>query len=599
MAFDGTVVCGLVHELQAALTGTHIAKIAQPEKDALLIQTKGNKETRRLFLSASASLPLVYLTESNRPSPADAPNFCMLLRKHLQGARITGVSQPDFERIIRIHTEHLDELGDLRHKDLIIELMGKHSNIILVDENETVVDAIKRVSMLVSSVREVLPGRPYFVPKQEGRVNPLEATMEDIRTALEKPVTLTKALYQSFTGFSPVFAHDLADQAGLDGDQPTASLSETEKEKVCAVLTEKIRLLKEGTFRPVIYYDGEKPVEFSAFTMGIFPEMTEVPQVSFSSMLETYYGSRDALVRIHQRSTDLRKLVATALERTERKRSLQEKQLRDTDSRDKYRRYGELITTYGYQVEAGAKSMTAADFETGEEVTIPLDETLPVMANAKKYFDRYARLKRTAEAVTEQLAESEAEYEHLLSIKASLDNARTEADLMDIREELSASGYAKKHTEKGAKNQKAGKKERRRTKSAPMHFRSSDGFDLYVGKNNFQNDWLTFQFAHGNDWWFHTKKAAGSHVILVTEGKEVPDRAFEEAAKLAVHFSSANPRTEKNPDGDPGTRAEVDYVLKKEVKKPNNAKPGFVVYYTNYSMVSDADISALKEVSEG
>lgn len=302
-------------------------------------------------------------------------------------------------------------------------------------------------------------------------------------------------------------------------------------------------------------------------------------------MLENYYGERDAVYRVKQRSTDLRRVISNAIERESGKLTIFEKQLKDTADRDKYRKWGELITTYGYSLKGGEKELIANDFETGEEVKIKLDSEISAIDNAKKYFDKYARLKRTFEAVTKQKAETEEELEHLESVNVSLTLAQNEGDLNDIRHELIDYGYIKKH--------ESGGKKKKEKKSKPLHFISSDGFDIYVGKNNYQNDYLTFKLANGGDWWFHAKKCAGSHVILVTNGREVPDRAFNEAGKLAVHFSSANTVTEASGDGN---KHEVDYVLKKEVKKPNGAKPGFVVYYTNYSLMADSDITGIKEV---
>ena len=307
----------------------------------------------------------------------------------------------------------------------------------------------------------------------------------------------------------------------------------------------------------------------------------------FSSLLEEFYNSKDKTDRIRQKSTDLRKLITNAVSRTANKLDIFAKQLKDTENRDKFRIYGELITTYGYQATDGDKVLTCTDYYSGKEVNISLDTTIPVIANAKKYFDRYARLKRTYEAVLVQEEEARAELSHLESIKMSLDIAENEEDLSEIRKELENAGYAKKTGSSGKKGKA------KEAKGTPLHFISSDGFDIYVGKNNIQNDYLTFKLASNSDWWFHAKKTAGSHVLLITRGREVPDRAFEEAGKLAVHYSSFN--TSSLPAGD-GTKHEVDYVQKKEVKKPNGAKPGFVVYYTNYSLTADSDISGIKHI---
>ena len=589
MSFDGTVVAGITHELKSQLSGGYITKIAQPEKDALVLTVKNNRTQYKLFLSANASLPLAYITEESRKSPLTAPNFCMLLRKHLGSAKILDISQPGLERIIRIKTEHLDEMGDLSVKHLVIELMGKYSNIILLDNEEKVLDSIKHVSMLVSSVREILPGKSYFVPVQEGRINPLEADIGYFTDIIaKKPISIGKAIYTSLTGFSPQLANEICTLSGLDADQSTASLNSDNISTLFNHFQKFISFIKNGEFTPTIYYGTNlAPKAFAAFSLNIYSNMESKTFSDLSSLLEEFYNSKDKTDRIRQKSTDLRKLITNAISRTANKLDIFAKQLRDTENRDKFRIYGELITTYGYQANDGDKVLTCIDYYSGKEVNINLDTTIPVMANAKKYFDKYARLKRTYEAVLVQQKDAQAELSHLESIKISLDIAENEEDLAEIRKELENAGYAKKTSISGKKGKA------KEAKGTPLHFISSDGFDIYVGKNNIQNDYLTFKLASNNDWWFHAKKCAGSHVLLVTNGKEVPDKTFEEAGKLAVHYSSVN--TSSLPSGD-GTKHEVDYVQKKEVKKPNGAKPGFVVYYTNYSLTADSDISGLKQM---
>ena len=588
MSFDGSVVAGITKELKDKLTGGYITKIAQPEKDALVLTIKNNRTGYKLFLSANASLPLAYITEENRKSPMTAPNFCMLLRKHLGSAKILDITEPGLERIIRIKTEHLDEMGDLSVKHLVIELMGKYSNIILLDDDEKVLDSIKHVSMLVSSVREILPGKNYFVPVQEGRINPFEADIDYFTdVVVKKPISVGKAIYTSFTGFSPQLANEICSLSCLDADQSTASLNADDIITLFNNFNKFISFIKNGEFTPTIYYGNSfEPKAFAAFNLSIYSDMESRTFPDFSSLLEEFYNSKDKTDRIRQKSADLRKLITNAISRTSNKLDIFAKQLRDTENRDKFRIYGELITTYGYQADDGDKVLTCTDYYSGKEVNINLDTTIPVMANAKKYFDKYARLKRTYEAVLVQEEEARAELSHLESIKMSLDIAENEEDLSEIRKELENAGYAKKT----GNNSKKGKA--KEAKGTPLHFISSDGFDIYVGKNNIQNDYLTFKLASNSDWWFHAKKTAGSHVLLVTGGRDVPDRAFEEAGKLAVHYSSFN--TSSLPSGD-GTKHEVDYVQKKEVKKPNGAKPGFVVYYTNYSLTADSDISELRQ----
>ena len=337
--------------------------------------------------------------------------------------------------------------------------------------------------------------------------------------------------------------------------------------------------IKNGEYQPAICYENGQPREYAPFHLMTYEKMPGCTLTDFdnmSALLENYYAQKNALTRIRQKSADLRHIVATALERTVRKYDLQLQQLKDTEKRDKYRVYGELLNVYGYSAEPSAKSITVNDYNTGNDLTIPLDPTLTASQNAKKYFERYNKLKRTAENLETLTKEVEAEKDHLESIQNALDIAQGEEDLVPIRDELVEAGYIHKKAEKK-------KSSRMQAKSTPLHYVSSDGFDIYVGKNNYQNDHLTFKVANGADWWFHAKGMPGSHVILQTGGKEVPDKTFEEAAALAAYYSKAKDQE----------KVEIDYLQRKNVKKPGGAKPGFVVYYTNYSMAIKPDISSL------
>ena len=577
MAFDGITIANIVKELNDTILNGRIAKIAQPENDELLLTIKPAKGQVRLVISASASLPLIYLSRDNKPSPMTAPNFCMLLRKHIANGRIVGISQPSLERIIRFEIEHLDELGDLCRKSLIVEIMGKHSNIIFCNEKEMIIDSIKHVSAQMSSVREVLPGREYFIPDTMKKENPLGIPEENFtQELLSKPMPVGKAIYNSFTGISPVVAEEICYLAGIDSSVPASVMSGDLLAHLYRQFTYFMEQVTESKFSPAIYYDGNEPKEFSSLLLTHFSNYQVKSYDSISEVIRTYYSSRDLITRIRQKSSDLRRVVQTALERNRKKYDLQLKQLRDTESRDKYKVYGELIHTYGYNLEEGAKELEALNYYTNEMIKIPLDPQKTPQENAKKYFDRYNKQKRTFEALSELIKETKDEIDYLESVSKSLDIARSEDDLIQIKEELIESGFIRR--KQSAKKVKI--------TSKPFHYISSDGFHMYVGKNNLQNEELTFHFANGGDWWFHAKKAPGSHVIVKTNGEELPDRTFEEAARLAAHYSK-NSGAEK---------VEVDYVEKKQVKKPNGSKPGFVVYYTNYSMMIDSDISGIQEV---
>lgn len=587
-----------------------------------------------------------------------APNFCMLLRKYIGTARIVDIYQPEYERIIVFELEHLDEMGDVCRKKLIVEIMGKHSNIIFCEPMDNqgeastesidgdistsvghlrIIDSIKHVSAVVSSVREVLPGREYFITKTMEKMNPLTVASEQFSKKIcGFPGTVSKALYMSLTGISPVMANELVFRAGLDAEFNAAELSEDLCIHLYKVFQRFMDEVREGSFSPCIIFkkgsqmisDDEssqipadyEPVEFNAVRLTMYEKSDGLATIVFpsvSEVLEQYYAKKNLATRIKQKSTDLRHVVANAAERTAKKYDLLQKQLEDTKKRDTYKLYGELLTTFGYGIEPGSKAAVVNNYYTNEDITIPLDEQLSALENAKKYYDKYAKLKRTFEAGSVQFEQAREELEHLDSIKVALDIATCDDDLDVIKRELVEFGYIKGHFGKlkldgylsgqggkkpgsqnkgnSAKNGKAnGNKAGKggaysggnREKSKPIHYVTEDGFHIYVGKNNYQNDELTFKFANGNDWWFHAKQNAGSHVVVKTEGRELPDRVYEQAAALAAYYS-------KSKDGQ---KVDVDYLERKNVKKPNGAKPGFVVYYTNYSMTVKPGIEGLTEV---
>lgn len=580
MALDGITIANIVKELQDELAGGRVNKIAQPENDELLLTVRGKSGQKRLLISASASLPLIYFTSKNKPSPMTAPNFCMLLRKHIGSARIIGISQPSLERVIFIDFEHLNELGDVCQKRLVVEMMGKHSNIIFCDNEGMILDSIKHVSANVSSVREVLPGRDYFIPETQEKCNPMDTSEEEfLETVCKKPLPIAKSIYSSYTGISPVIAQEVCYRASIDGGMPIDSMDEVARLHLAHTFIVMMEDVQNGSFIPNIIYREEEPIEYASlvlqqYTSGHISKNFD----TVSELLETYYATKNIITRIRQKSVDLRKIVQTALERNRKKYIIQQKQLKDTEKKDKFKVYGELINTYGYGLQEGCKSLLALNYYTNEEITIPLDANLSPGENAQKYFDKYNKLKRTEEAVTEQLAETKAEIDYLESVSTSLDIALSESDLSQIKEELTESGYIKRKY--------GGKKKQAQAKSKPFHYISSDGYHMYVGKNNFQNEDLTFKVATGNDWWFHAKQMPGSHVIVKSNNEEMPDRTFEEAGRLAAYYSS----------GRTAPKVEIDYIQKKQVKKTPGGKPGFVIYHTNYSLTIEPDITGIQLV---
>ena len=573
MALDGIVIAALTKELSDTLTGGHISKIAMPEKNELFLTVKNRAQSHRLLISCDASLPLIYLTEENRPSPMTAPGFCMLLRKHIGSGKITEIAQLGLERILRLRLEQLNELGDLTEKRIYVELMGKYSNIIFTDAEDVILDSMRHVPASVSSLREVLPGRKYFLPEKLRKLDPLTMTQETFQTALLNAgaVPLEKALYRALSGISPIVSSEFVSESGLDPRVDAASLAPDEFTHLFRIITLCMEEIRSGKFDPVMYLKDGTPEEFSALPIRVFREegYTEQHYSSVSRLLSDYYSMRDSATRIRQKSSDLRKLVQTNLERANRKFILQEKQLKDTDKKDRYRIYGDLLNTYGSSLSGGEKELVCANFyDEGKEIRIPLDETLTAAQNARKYYDRYDKLKRTEAAVGEEISRTRQEVEHLTSILTALDLATEESDLNQVRAELTEYGYLHRKPSKNGRKEKI--------VSKPLHFVSSDGFDIYVGKNNYQNEEVTFKIADGGDWWFHAKGIPGSHVIVKSGQKELPDRTFEEAASLAAYYSK----------GRSADKVEIDYIQRKFVKKTNGGPPGFVIYHTNWSMMA-------------
>ena len=596
MAFDGIFVSALVAELSDKLIGGRIYKIYQPEVDEICLVVKNRGEegnaTYRLVISADAGIPIMYLTDKVKENPMVAPNFCMLLRKHIGNGRITGICQHGFDRIIEISLEHLDDMGDLCTKKLIVEIMGKHSNIIFIDSDNRIVDSIKHISHMVSSVREVLPGREYVYPTNGDKVNPLEVDVNYFMNhIMAKPEAVAKVLYTSMLGISPVAANEICYRAGVDGAASTASIPLTNKEELFREF-ERVKLdIEDKVYTNCIAYNGYEPKEFGSIALTSYGNIKEdMPRAGESGLkglaspslvIEEYYSKKTVVNRIKQRSIDLRKIVANAIDRTAKKYDLQLRQLKDTEKREKYKVYGELLMTYGYGAKQGDKELKCENYYTNEEITIPLDTDISPMDNSKKYFAKYNKLKRTYEALSELTVESKSELDYLMSVQNSLEIADSLDDLTQIKAELIESGYIR-----GRRDNGKGKKQE---KSKPLHYLSSDGYHIYVGKNNYQNEELTFKVAAGDDMWFHAKNMPGSHVIVKTDGEsELPDRTYEEAARLAAYYSAGK--------GSP--KVEIDYTVRRNLKKPPKAKPGFVIYHTNYSMNIEPDIHGIKEFNQ-
>ncbi len=567
MALDGVVVNSIKKELCDKLLGSRIDKIYQSEKDEIILNVRGFGENLKVLLTANAQSPRVNITKEQIQNPPEPPMFCMMLRKHLQGGKITEITQPNFERIINIKIQSLNDFGDITEKTLIIEIMGKHSNIILVNDENKILDCIKRINFEKSSVREVLPGKLYSLPPNNKK-NPLlitETEFSDIVNSSDL-TSMQKILFSNFTGISNVLASEVLLYNNLEDNISFYKNNSENCSKFFSAFSHIINNVRKEEFSPFIYYNGEKPKDFHVLDLKIYNSHSDFQKVEMSSvseMLDTFYFKKDVVNKISQKTGDLKKLLQNNIARNVKKLELHRKAVEDGSKKDKFKLFGELVTANIYQIEKGQNKLLAVNYysDNCEEVEIPLDVTKTPQENAQHYYKRYNKLKRGEEMASVQIEDISKELQYLESVLSSLDTINTEEDVSDIREELSSYGYVKKQFSKIKKKKT----------SKPLKFLSSDGFEIYVGKNNLQNDYLTTKFASKLDIWCHTKNIPGSHVIIKCEGKEVPDKTLEEACYLAAYFSK----------GKDSSGVEVDYTEVKNVKKPNGSKLGMVIYYTN------------------
>jgi len=522
MAFDGIAIAAITHELQT-LIGGRIDKITQPEQDEIFLTIRAHGSNFRLMLTCNSSFPRLHLTNLAKESPLVAPMFCMVLRKHIGGGRVKSISQPSLERIVQMQIEARNEMGDLTEKTLILEVMGRHSNIILLD-GERVLDSAKHVSLGISA-RPVLPGLPYAPPPSQNKKDPF----------LLEESTFTAPF--DYTGISK-------SSAGLIGDDFS----------VFYALMEDI---KGGRFYPSVLYNGEKPAGFAFF--GEHPHSRSFD--SPSQMVEFFYGEKDNQDRIHQKSADMRKLVGNLIARCIKKVGMFEKTEKEIEGRDHLRLMGELITANIYAIKPGAKVASLQNYyeEDAPIIDIPLDPQKSAAENAQAYFKKYNKQKRTADALTVQVAQNAEELAYLEAVLQSIELSEDIHDLAQIRAELAEQGFVKRRPASSKKGSQS-------AKSKPLLF-VTEGYEIFVGKNNHQNDQL-LKTAEKDDIWMHTKNIPGSHVIIKTRGGNVPDSVLEAAASLCAYYSK----------GRGSSMIAVDYCPRKNVKKPSGAKPGMVIY---------------------
>jgi len=572
---DGITLAAARTELVQKIVGAKIEKIYQPEKDELLLLLRGG---HRLLLSANAARGRVQLTRAGRQNPAEPPMFCMLMRKHLTGGRVLSLTQPGFDRILHIAVEAQDELGELSTFTLIMEIMGKHSNIVLIKEDGTIVDAIRHVTPAISSVRVLMPGVRYEAPPAQDKADPTEADEETIRRMLEtSSAPLGRAILSLWSGLSPAAASEIACRAAGSDAACFTEFDEARRAIAAGRIAGFFDGIRRGEFYPtLVLNDYGDPVSFFPYDPMQYASQFKRSYDSISETMDVFYDLRERADRIRQKGASLHRILTNNVERCCKKLAIQQDILRQSERMEQYRLFGELLTANAYQLERGARSATVQNYysEDLSAVTIPLDPTLSPSANAQRYYKKYNKAKAAYDMADGQIAEITEELEYLEGQLNNLENCTEENELAEIREELIREGYVR--PEKGRKRPP------KIAQTKPLHYLSSDGTDIFVGKNNVQNDYLTLRFADGDDIWMHTKKIPGSHVIVKSAAPS--ETTLREAALLAAWHSKA--RT--------SAQVPVDYTPRKYVKKPSGSKPGFVIYTTNRTLYATPDERAVK-----
>lgn len=573
MAFDGLFIHGLTQALSQALTGGRIDKIHQPENDEIQLSIRSNNQNYKLKITADPSLPYITLWDDKKENPMQPPLFCMLLRKHLASGKIQEVRQMGLERVIELDIESRDELGNLSVKTLAVEIMGKHSNIILYQkEDRRILESIKRISASMSRIRQVYPGIPYTPPpfdKLDLLTMPLIAT--DELPDLSADITLPKWLVKHFQGFSPSSAHIFLIKWNLSEDLKINDLAPFEVKQLLHGLSELKRLLTNGGFQYGVAYENpthKMPQDIFAFTpVGTSNDLNIK---TFDSALDTvnaFFSGRDTGNRLDQKSSFMKKAVQARLDKALAKLGNLQEDFQNAERADEHKIKGELILANLYQMEKGLSKIVLDNYYTDppESMEIPLDIRLMPVDNAQRYFKKYNKAKNGQIEILKQLEETQTEVEYLENVMNLIEQTTDADNLDEIRNELASQGYVKRKSTINKQKKKI---------SSPLKFISSEGFEILVGKNNLQNDQLTLKIASNKDLWLHTKIIPGSHVIVRTQGQEVPDTTLQEAAMIAAWHSK----------GRSSGQVPVDYTLVKNVSKPAGAKPGMVIYNTNKTL---------------
>ncbi|MBR3791311.1 MAG: NFACT family protein [Clostridia bacterium] len=562
MALDTITINKLIDELKRELINSRIDKVHQPEKDEILLNIKSRTNSYKLVISANSSQPRIHFTKVQKENPKTAPLFCMLLRKHLQSGRVTEIKQIDFERIIRFSIESYNEFGDLTTKYLFCEIMGRNSNIILTKEDLTIIDCIKHIDFSISTVRQLLPGLIYSPPPAQNKTPILCEEINSISLDFKSiGQTPEKEIMANISGISPLISREIVARATGKNNLDCSELNDDIRQKINA----ELRKIGTEKTNPCVIYEktSGKIIDFSPIDIFQYSEFAEKRYFeSINEMLDDYFFERDSMERMKQKSAFLVHLLNTNIDRTAKKISILKKTLDDAKKKEDYKIKGDLLTANLYAFSQGDKEVKVQNYysENYDEILIELNPTLTPSQNSQRYYKLYQKAKNAEIESEKQLQNALSDLEYLESTLMLVNNSSTEADLIEIRSELADLGYIVKQKKKGKSEKSASK---------PHHYISSDGFDIYVGKNNTQNDYLTLRFANSQDMWFHTKKIHGSHTIIkLGVDKDIPPTTIKEAAELAAYYSK----------GRESTNVPVDYTLIKNVKKPNGAKPGMVIY---------------------
>lgn len=587
MPFDAVFLSAVADELRAQTLTCRVDKVQQPERDTVILHLRAPGMSARLLLSASTNHPRAHLSTRSFENPAQPPMFCMLLRKHLAGGRLSAITQPPMERLLDFSFDCTDELGESVQKHLILELMGRNSNLILTDGTGRVLDCLRRVDFEMSAERQLLPGLYYRLPPTQGKRSPFETdtdTLAQLLCAQTGQKQFDAWLLDTFGGISPLLCRELAFRIFGDVDTDIAALSQDAKRQAAVSLHEQFSALADGKKAPVLLVKQERPWDFTCIPIAQYGGFVRCElQQGFSQLLDSFYGERDHAERLRQKTQAVRKLLTNLCNRTARKLALQKKELAGTYDRERLRRLGDIVTANLHAIARGQSRLRAVDFYDPDmqEIDIPLNPALSPQQNAAKFYKDYQKAKTAERVLTGQIARGETELDYLESVLEALSRAESERDIQQIRAELADGGYLREQTQK---------KRMKLPPAKPMQFRSTEGYTILAGRNNQQNDMLTTKLAEKGDIWLHAQKIHGSHVIIVCAGRTPSDETVTEAMTLAAYYSQSRE----------GQNVPVDYTRVKNVKKPNGAKPGMVVYdrYATGYVTPDAALAEKLKVEK-